>query len=222
MGAEQEAARTGASIMSENGPLAVVLAGGLARRMGGGDKPLTLLAGRPLLGHILDRLQPQVSVVALNVNDDPARYEAFGLPVLPDSLPGRPGPLAGILAALDWAATRGAASVMTVPGDTPFLPPDLARRLAAAVAAGAPAAMAASDGRRHPIAGLWPVAAREGLRSAIRDEGLRRADAWAMRLGAVVVDFPLGPIDPFFNLNSPADLAEAERLLGLSWSDPNA
>ena len=201
--------------MSEAGPLAVVLAGGLARRMGGGDKPLVALGGRPLLGHILDRLRPQVSLLALNANDDPARYRSFGLPILPDSLPGRPGPLAGILAALDWAAAAGATHVLTVPGDTPFLPLDLAQRLAAAVLAGAPAAMAASGGRRHPIAGLWPVSAREALRRAIRDEGVRRADDWARRLGAAAVDFAIDPFDPFFNLNSPDDLARAERLLGL-------
>ena len=201
--------------MSEAGPLAVVLAGGLARRMGGGDKPLVALGGRPLLGHILDRLRPQVALLALNANDDPVRYQSFGLPILPDSLPGRPGPLAGILAALDWAATAGAAHVLTVPGDTPFLPLDLAHRLGAALLAGAPAAVSASGGRRHPIAGLWPVSAREGLRRAIRDEGVRRADDWARQLGATTVDFAVDPFDPFFNLNSPDDLAHAERLLGL-------
>jgi len=199
--------------MSEAGPLAVVLAGGRARRMGGGDKPLVELCGRPLLRHLLDRLQPQVSLLALNVNDDPSPYQPFGLPILPDSLPGRPGPLAGILAALDWAAIAGAGHVLTVPGDTPFLPPDLALRLGAAILAGAPAAMAASGGRRHPIAGLWPVTAREGLRRAVRDAGLRRADDWARDLGTVSVDFAIDPFDPFFNLNSPDDLAAAERLL---------
>jgi molybdopterin-guanine dinucleotide biosynthesis protein A len=201
--------------MSEAGPLAVVLAGGLARRMGGGDKPLLDLGGRPLLRHILDRLRPQVSLLALNVNDAAGRYQPFGLTLLPDSLRGRPGPLAGILAALDWAASVGVGHVLTVPGDTPFLPPDLARRLGAALLAGAPAAMAASGGRRHPIAGLWPVAAREGLRRAVRDEGLRRADDWARGLGTVTVEFAIDPFDPFFNLNSPDDLAEAERLLSL-------
>ena len=215
MSVEQEPVLQEASIMSEAGPLAVILAGGLARRMGGGDKPLVALGGRPLLHHILDRLRPQVSLLALNANDDPERYQPFGLPILPDSLPGRPGPLAGILAALDWAAATGAEHVLTVPGDTPFLPLDLARRLDAAILAGASAAMAASGGRRHPIAGLWPVSAREALRRAIRDEGVRRADDWARRLGAAAVDFAIEPFDPFFNLNSPDDLAQAERLLGL-------
>lgn len=201
--------------MDAAGLLAVVLAGGLARRMGGGDKPLMDLAGRPLLSHILDRLGPQVSLLALNANDDPARYRPFGLPILPDSLAGRPGPLAGILAALDWAAGQGAGHVLTVPGDTPFVPSDLVLRLSAAAGGGAPAAIAASGGRRHPTIGFWPVAAREALRVAIRDEGLRRVEHWAGRLGAVAVDFGVEPFDPFFNLNTPDDLAAAERLLRL-------
>jgi molybdopterin-guanine dinucleotide biosynthesis protein A len=196
-------------------PPAVILAGGLARRMGGGDKPLLGLGGRPILRHILDRLRPQVSLLALNANDDPQRYREFGLPILADPLPDRPGPLAGILAALDWAAALGVSHVLTVPGDTPFLPPDLVQHLGEAIRAGAPAALAASGGRRHPIAGLWPVSARDGLRRAIGGEGLRRADEWARRLDAVQVDFAIDPIDPFFNLNAPGDLAEAERLLAL-------
>jgi len=183
--------------------------------MGGGDKPLVDLGGRPLLRHILDRLRPQVSLLALNVNGDPARYQPFGLPILPDSLPGRPGPLAGILAALDWAAAAGAGQVLTVPGDTPFLPADLVPRLGTAIRAGAPAAMAAAGGRRHPIAGLWPVAARDGLRRAIRDSGLRRANDWARTLGTATVEFAIDPFDPFFNINSPDDLTAAERLLAL-------
>ena len=194
-------------------PVAVVLAGGLARRMGGGDKPLLHLCGLPILGHILERLGPQVSHLALNANDDPARYDPFGLPILADSLAGRPGPLGGILAALDWAATLGETHVLTVPGDTPFLPSDLAARLTAVVVAGAPAAMAASGGRPHPIAGLWPVAAREELRAAVRDDGVRRVSEWAGRQDAVAVEFAVDPVDPFFNVNTPDDLAEAEHLL---------
>ena len=199
--------------MSDAGLPAVVLAGGLARRMGGGDKPLVSLGGRPILSHIMDRIGPQVSALALNANDDPARYRSFDLVVLPDSVAGRPGPLAGILAALDWAAAQARSHVLTVPGDTPFLPRDLVARLAAAVAAGALAAIATSGGRRHPIAGLWPVSACEGLRRALTDEGLRRVEDWVGRLGAVAVDFPIDPVDPFFNLNTPEDLVQAERLL---------
>jgi molybdopterin-guanine dinucleotide biosynthesis protein A len=193
-------------------PPAMVLAGGLARRMGGGDKPLVLLAGRPLLGHILDRLAPQVSRLALNVNGEGAAYRDFGLPILADSVPDRPGPLAGILAALDWAAALGATRVLTVPGDTPFLPRDLVARL---LEADAPAAMAASGGRRQPIAGLWPVSARQALRAAVAGAGLRRVDDWARDLGTATVDFATDSVDPFFNLNTPDDVAAAERLLEL-------
>ena len=200
-------------IVGEAGLSAVVLAGGLARRMGGGDKPLVSLGGRPLLRHILERIGPQVSGIALNANDDPARYRSYALPILPDSVAGRPGPLAGILAALDWAAAQAQPDVLTVPGDTPFLPVDLMARLAAAVAAGAPAAIASSGGRRHPIAGLWPTAAREDLRRAVTEEGLRRVEDWVVRLGAVTVDFAIDPVDPFFNLNTPEDVIVAERLL---------
>jgi molybdopterin-guanine dinucleotide biosynthesis protein A len=199
--------------MGEAGRLAVILAGGLARRMGGGDKPLVSLGGRPLLSHILDRIGPQVSGIALNANDDPARYRSFDLPILADTVAGRPGPLAGILAALDWAAASGHSHVLTVPGDTPFLPHDLVSRLAAAVAAGAPAAIATAGGRRHPIAGLWPVAAHDGLRRAVTDEGLRRVEDWVGPLGAISVDFAVDPVDPFFNLNRPEDVAVAERLM---------
>jgi len=199
--------------MGEIAPPAVILAGGLARRMGGGDKPLMSLGGRPLLRHILDRIWPQASGLALNANGDPARYRSFDLPILPDSVAGRPGPLAGILAALDWAAGQAQSHVLTVPGDTPFLPHDLMARLAAAVAAGASAAIATSGGRRHPIAGLWPVTAREDLRRAVTEEGLRRVEDWVGRLGAVPIDFAIDPVDPFFNLNTPEDVAVAERLL---------
>lgn len=198
--------------MVEGRPPAVVLAGGLARRMGGGDKPLVALGDRPLLSHILYRLAPQAGAVAINANGDAAGYRPFGLPILADSVAGNPGPLAGILAALDWAAATGAAQVLTVPGDTPFLPLDLAVRLAAVRA---PAAIAASAGRRHPTVGLWPVRVREALRIAVCDQGLRRVEDWVGRLDAVAVEFPADPVDPFFNLNNPADLAEAERILGL-------
>ncbi|GGF35354.1 molybdenum cofactor guanylyltransferase [Aliidongia dinghuensis] len=199
----------------EERPLAVVLAGGLARRMGGSDKPLLLLGGRPVLDHVLARLRPQVSGLALNANGDPARFSDFGLPVLPDPLPGWPGPLAGILAALDWAAAAGAGHVLTVPGDTPFLPADLVEQLGRSVADGAAAAFATSAGRRHPIVGLWPVAARDALRHGVADAGMRRVDDWARSLDAVPVEFPIGAVDPFFNVNTPEDLRTAESLLGL-------
>ena len=163
--------------------LAVVLAGGLARRMGGGDKPLRLLGGRPLLDHVLDRVRPQVAGVILNANGDPARFAAYGLPVVADPLPDFPGPLAGVLAALDWAAAHRpeVATVLSVPGDGPFLPPDLVARLQAArAAAGVPMACAASGGWTHPPIALWPVALRGELREALL-AGEKKIDRWTAR-----------------------------------------
>ncbi len=196
--------------------LAVVLAGGLARRMGGGDKPLRLLAGRPLLDHLLDRLRPQAARIVLNANGDPARFARYGLTVIADTLPDHPGPLAGILAALEHAAGLGFAEVVSVTGDAPFIPPDLVARLAAArEAAGTPLACAATAGRTHPPIGLWPVALQEDLRAALR-AGERKIDRWTARFGCAVADWPAVPYDPFFNANAPEDLAEAERILPLA------
>jgi len=194
----------------------VVLAGGLSRRMGGGDKSLKLLAGRPILAHIVERARPQVAALALNANGDAARFAAFGLPVVPDSVPDFAGPLAGVLAGLDWAAERvpGATHVASFAGDAPFLPRDLVARLAAPVAQGRHAlACAASAGRAHPVFGLWPVALRAALRRAVAEEGIRKVDAWTARYDLVTVEFATVPIDPFFNANRPDDLAEAERLV---------
>lgn len=195
--------------------LGVVLAGGLARRMGGGDKPLRLLGGRPMLAHVLARLRPQVAAVVINANGDPARFAGHGLPVVADGLPDHPGPLAGILAALDWAAENAPALrwVVSVPGDSPFIPADLVQRLhAAAQAEGLPLACAHSGGQAHPPVGLWPVALRADLRAALL-AGERKIDRWTARHGCAACDWPAQPVDPFFNANAPEDLAEAERLL---------
>ena len=193
--------------------VAVLLAGGLARRMGGGDKPLRVLGGRALLAHVLDRIRPQVGAVALSANGDPARFAAFGLPVLADALPGQPGPLAGVLAGMRWAAALGVAEVLSVPTDTPFLPPDLVARLAAARRAGGmPIACAESLGRTHPVVALWPAALADALAAALR-EGKRSVAHWAAGQGVVSVAFEAAGGDPFFNVNSPEDLAEAEALL---------
>ena len=193
----------------------VVLAGGLSRRMGGGDKGLKLLAGRPILAHIIERAAPQVAALALNANGDAARFAAFGLPVVADSVPDFAGPLAGVLAGLDWAAAHvpGATHVASFAGDAPFLPRDLVARLAAALAQGHALACAASAGRAHPVFGLWPLALRQMLRRAVAEEGVRKVDAWTARYDLVTVEFATAPIDPFFNANQPADLAEAERLM---------
>ncbi|MGK7865827.1 molybdenum cofactor guanylyltransferase MobA [Falsiroseomonas sp. E2-1-a20] len=204
------------------GTLAVVLAGGLARRMGGGDKPLRLLAGRPLLAHVLDRLWPQVPAVVLNANGDPARFAAWGLPVVPDGLPDHPGPLAGILAALDWAAAQrpDLPWVVSVPGDSPLIPLDLVARLhAAREAAGVPLACALSAGQTHPPIGLWPVALRQALREALM-AGERKIDRWTARHGIAHAEWPVLPVDPFFNANAPEDLAAAEALLQPAGVDP--
>lgn len=204
--------------------LAVVLAGGLARRMGGGDKPLRLLAGRPLLDHVLDRVRPQVAAVVLNANGDPARFASYGLPVVPDPLPDYPGPLAGVLAALDWAAAHrpDLGTVLSVPGDGPFLPADLVARLQAArAAAGVPLACAASGGWTHPPIGLWPIALRGELRAALL-AGERKIDRWTARFGCASAEWPAGPVDPFFNANAPEDLAAAEALLHAGAAGPIA
>lgn len=201
--------------MRRDDTLAVVLAGGLARRMGGGDKPLRQLAGRPLLDHLLDRLRPQVARMVLNANGDPARFAAYGLPVIADTLPDHPGPLAGILAALDHAAAAhpDLPWVLSVTGDSPFIPLDLAAGLhAAREGADVPLACARSDGQTHPPIGLWPVALRTELRAALL-AGERKIDRWTARFGCAHADWPTTPFNPFFNANAPEDLEAAERLL---------
>ncbi len=193
-------------------PVAILLAGGLARRMGGGDKPLRQLAGRTLLDHVIVRIRPQVAAMALNANGDPTRFAEWGLEVMPDTVAETPGPLAGILAGLRWAAALGAETLLSVPTDTPFLPHDLAARLEATRAeAGVPLACAASGGWTHPVIGLWPVALADALEADLRG-GMRKIDAWTAKHGIAHADFPEMP-DPFFNANTPEDLAEAERLL---------
>ncbi len=195
-------------------PPGVILAGGRAQRMGGGDKGFLPLAGRRVIDHVIARLASQCGGLAINANGDPARLAGFGLPVLPDPVPGQPGPLAGLLAAMDWAAGLGAAAVVTAAADTPFLPPDLVARLtAAATVGGAIAASpdAAGELRAHPTVGLWPVRLRQDLARAIAG-GERRLGAWAATCGAGRAVFGSDPFDPFFNINTPADLAAAEAV----------
>jgi molybdopterin-guanine dinucleotide biosynthesis protein A len=190
---------------------AMILAGGLSRRMGGGDKCLLPLGDRPLLALVIERLRPQAAALALNANGDATRFARFGLDVVADDAADFAGPLAGILAAMDWARRvhPAAAAVLTAPADTPFLPRDLASRLEAA---GAPA-VARSGGRIHPVVGLWPLALRDDLLGALRREGIRKVEDWTGRLGPAVVDFETGAIDPFFNVNTPEDLMRAAALL---------
>jgi len=194
----------------------VVLAGGQARRMGGGDKCLRLLGGTTLLERIRDRARPQVEALVLNANGPAERFAAYGLPVVADSIPGSAGPLAGVLAGLDWAAEHAprCTHLVSIAGDAPFFPPDLVVRFAAALdGEGAELACAASGGRTHPVFGIWPVALREALRHALVAEGIRKVDQWTARYRRAVVEYPAQPYDPFFNANRPEDLAAAERLV---------
>jgi molybdopterin-guanine dinucleotide biosynthesis protein A len=195
--------------------LGLVLAGGLARRMGGGDKALIAIGGVAILDRVLGLLRPACGEIILNANGDPARFARYGLPVIPDSVPDFAGPLAGILAGLDWAAAKrpDLAWVVSVPGDCPFLPPDLVMRLhEARQQAGLSLACARSGDWRHPVVALWPVALREDLRHALVAEGLRKIEVWTARHGVAIADWPAKPVDPFFNVNTPEDAAEAERL----------
>lgn len=192
----------------------VILAGGQSRRMGGGDKCLLPLGGQCLLDHVISRLGPQVGPVMLNANGDPERFARFGLPVVADGLADFPGPLAGVLAGLDWAATLGAEHIVTVAADTPFFPLDLVDRLQVGRGA-APIALAATPDPkrgqvRQPTFGLWPVALRDDLRAALQD-GLRKVVIWTERHGGTEVLFE-APGDPFFNINTPEDLARAEQV----------
>lgn len=198
------------------GVVGVVLAGGLARRMGGGDKGLLELADRPVLDHVLERLRPQVRLVVLNANGDPARFARWALPVAADVVPGNPGPLAGVLTGMDWTVANlpGLEWIVTAPTDAPFLPRDLVERMLAAVEEqGADMACVTSGGRRHPVIGLWPVALRTELRQALIGEDIRKVDAWTARHKVADVAFESEPIDPFFNVNRPEDLEEAEQAL---------
>ena len=193
----------------------LVLAGGLARRMGGGDKALIRIGNETILERALVRLKPQVTGIVLNANGDPARFAPFGLPVVADSVPDFAGPLAGILAGLDWVAANkpDIEWVVSVPGDCPFLPRDLVAKLhAARITEGKPLACAHSGDWRHPVVGLWHVGLREDLRRAITVEDLRKIEVWTARHGVALADWPTEPIDPFFNVNTPEDVEKATKL----------
>ncbi len=195
--------------------LGLVLAGGLARRMGGGDKPRTRIGGETILARVLMRLAPQCARIIINANGDPARFADTGLPVIADDVPDFAGPLAGIVAGLDWAAAHAPdiEHVVSVPGDCPFLPRDLVARLhEARAAAGTPLACARSGDWRHPVIGLWPVALRADLRRALTREDVRKIELWTARHGVALADWPTEPFDPFFNVNTPQDIAAAERI----------
>lgn len=208
-----------------NQTLGVILAGGLATRMGGGDKGLLQVQGQSLISHVIDRLFPQVANIALNANGDAARFAELGLPVIADSIDGFAGPLAGVLAGLDWAADQGAEAIVTAAADTPFFPTDLVARLTAASEGQVhPLVLATtprtgeelkSGGRskvnRHPTFGLWPVALRDDLRAAL-EGGLRKVVLWTDKHDGREALFEAEPFDPFFNVNTPEDLQRAEAL----------
>ena len=186
--------------------------------MGGGDKPLREIGGRTILARVIGRLKPQCQCLAINANGDPRRFASFGLPVIADGVKDAPGPLAGVLAALDWAAANrpSAPLLLTAPGDCPFLPHDLVPRLSQAlIAEGADLAVAASRGRSHPVIALWSVALRDALRQALVIEGLRKVGQWTARARMATVAWPAEPLDPFFNANTLDDLTEAERLAAI-------
>ena len=202
--------------------LGLLLAGGQSRRMGGGDKALRPLGGRPLLQRVIDRMRPQVAALVLNANGDPARFAGFGIPVVADSIPDFAGPLAGILAGLDWAAAQrpDCPMIASVATDAPFLPENLVSNLHQGMAAeGAELACAASAGQPHPVIGLWPVRLRDDLRRALVEEGVRKVDVWTSRYRLATVPFPElsledgSAIDPFFNANRPEDFDRAAALL---------
>ncbi|HET9904067.1 MAG TPA: molybdenum cofactor guanylyltransferase MobA [Xanthobacteraceae bacterium] len=195
--------------------IGLILAGGRARRMGGGDKALLRVGGKTILERVTACLAPQCARLILNANGDPARFAMTGLPIVADNVAGFAGPLAGILAGLDWAACNAPdiGWVASAPGDCPFLPNDMVLRLhAAREAAAVPLACARSGVWRHPVVALWPVALRENLRRALVEEDLRKIEVWTARHGLAVADWPDRPIDPFFNVNAPEDLEQANRL----------
>lgn len=194
----------------------VLLAGGLARRMGGGDKCLRMLGGESILDRIVGRVRPQVDALVLNANGDASRFAATGLPVTPDTIEGFAGPLAGVLAGMEWAREHAPACawLVSIPTDAPFLPLDFVARLWTALQEDeAEMACAASGGRMHPVIGLWPVGLADDLRHAMIDEEIRKVDIWTGRYRLATVEFSTDPYDPFFNANRPADLEAAERLL---------
>ena len=195
----------------------LVLAGGLARRMGGGDKARIEIGGGSILDRVLACLSGQCAGIIINANGDPARFADTDVPVVPDNVPGFVGPLAGILAGLDWLAEQnnGITWLLSVPGDCPFLPDDLVERLHQArreLGAGVALACARSGEWRHPVVGLWPLALRASLRKAVVDEGLRKIEVWTARHGVAVADWPAEPVDPFLNVNTPEDAERAERI----------
>ena len=197
----------------------VLLAGGLSRRMGGGDKSLNDLDGKPLLAHVVERALPQVDTLILNANGDPARFDDYELPVVADTVEGFVGPLAGVLTGQEWARDNApdAQWVVTMATDTPFFPADLVAQFKAAIEENsADMAMATSGGNRHPVFGMWPVGLADDLRHALTIDGVRKVLHWTDRFNLAQVDFPVQPFDPFFNINRLEDLQQAQKIISES------
>lgn len=195
--------------------LGLILAGGRATRMEGSVKALLNVAERPILSRIVGAISPQCSELALNINDSPTGFADFGLPIIPDTIDGFVGPLAGLLAGLDWAFSHRpeVRNILSVPGDCPFLPNDLVRRLdEARQREGKPIACARSGGQIHPVIALWPVTIRHALREALCEKGLRSVNAFAAQIGVAAADWSDRPVDPFFNINTSDDLSKANLL----------
>ncbi len=198
--------------------LGLILNGGRAQRLGGADKGLVMLAGRPMIARAIERLRPQCGALAISANGDAARFAGFGLQVLADDPPDFAGPLAGVLAGLEFCARPGAVitHVATLPADAPFAPHDFVARLhEARRGSGATIAVGASGGRTHHVAALWPVALAAELRRALLEEGLRKVEGFLARYPPAPAEWPADPIDPFFNVNTADDLARAEAMLEL-------
>jgi molybdopterin-guanine dinucleotide biosynthesis protein A len=194
----------------------IILAGGRGLRLGGANKSFLKLAGRPLLAHVIARAKPQVDALIVNANTDHDAFAAFGLPVVPDCMPGFLGPLAGILAGLAWTKSNHpeAEWLATFPNDCPFFPEDLvARLIAAARAEKALVASAASAGRHHPVFAVWSTAIHATPEEIFKEKGVRRVDAGLALFSNTKVEFRVQGVDPFFNVNTPEDLAAAERLV---------
>jgi len=197
----------------------VILAGGLARRMGNADKAFVQLNSQPLLTHVINKIAPQVSHLIINANGDPARFEPWNLPVVADTISDFPGPLAGVLAAMEWTRDHHPQSkwVVSIPVDTPFAPLDLVARLLQSIKDNnADMACAKSNGRAHPVVGLWPVALADNLRQAMIEDEIRKVDLWTAQFKLAQVEFAADNIDPFFNINRPEDVAQAENLINRS------
>jgi molybdopterin-guanine dinucleotide biosynthesis protein A len=201
--------------MNATGVVGVLLAGGLARRMGGGDKPLMRLGDKPLLDRIIERAQPQVDALIINANGNPVRFAPYGLPVVADPVAGFAGPLAGVLAGMEWTRANrpDCLLVATFAADTPFFPRDLVANLLEVLDAGADIACAHSGGRNHPVFGLWPTALANDLRASLVEDGVRKVDVFTGKYRLRAVEFTDRPFDPFFNVNRPEDLARAEEIL---------